>query len=434
MINIKERYLLSALILVVIVATSDLFLINTGDFYRLDYGFMNDAAMFNRDLPLIFNIKPLFLPLWEYDYKSSYTVLVYCYAWLLSWVTPFFDMRVFASLQKAFYIASVYLLFSCCSDINKKWIKFPIFIICCIPLLSSSILSFSNSLYQEQALILFMPLLMVAIYKRMDFSTFLILSFIACSKSQFFYLPLLMLVYYVIYDREHMLRKLAMMIVALGLAVSCIVFTTTATTYNKYHSAYFGVYALDKYAGLNKAEYDKDCAGVDAWGNVLSLEEGAIPSDIGESCFKKHPEAGFKSAIQYIAENPMTIITLLFDKNIKSQMDEDYFHVYKSIKVMVNDHGFTSKITHAKQKLYGSLRPIISIIILIASVIFFRNRLSGLLFLASATAISQFYIAFIGEGYRDLAKHLMPMNFSFDMSVFILCILLISALSKKLRA
>ena len=83
----------------------------------------------------------------------------------------------------------------------------------------------------------------------------------------------------------------------------------------------------------------------------MSLEEGAIPSDIGESCFKKHPEAGFKSSVQYIAENPMTIITLLFDKNIKSQMDEVYFHVYKSIKVMVNDKGFTSKITHAKQKL-----------------------------------------------------------------------------------
>jgi TM2 domain-containing membrane protein YozV len=52
-----------------------------------------------------------------------------------------------------------------------------------------------------------------------------------------------------------------------------------------------------------------------------------------------------------------------------------------------------------------------------------KKTYSGLLFFISAFGVSQFYISFFGEGYRDLAKHLFPMNFSFDLILFVIAMI-----------
>ena len=75
----------------------------------------------------------------------------------------------------------------------------------------------------------------------------------------------------------------------------------------------------------------------------------------------------------------------------------------------------------------------ISFIMMIVSIVFYKRRFSASLFALSVFSISQFYMSFLGEGYRDLNKHLFSMNFSFDLSLYLIGCIFIFMLVEKVR-
>ncbi|MGX9249650.1 hypothetical protein ACWXWI_01800 [Pantoea ananatis] len=423
------------LALLVAFTSSSLIMMNTGDYYRSVFPFIESIPNFSNNLPFSYPLKESFSPLDSYEYKSSYSLIIYAYASLVHIFSNTFSITLYSSILKFFYVIIASFLFLKISELEDKKILFVSYLLCIAPLISSSNLAFFGSFYQEQVILILLPLLLLAVNKRTTeayLTTFLSVTIIACSKGQFFYFPAILFCYYLIYDRKGMFLKIPLVAISLALSLLCMMFTTSTVAYNKYHSVYFGVYEYERMNGIELPEgADKNCVGIDSWGNRFDLKSGVVSTSIGEECFNKHKDATFKETIDEIIKHPSMLFKLPFDDGVKTQLTENYFHVYKAMPLIINNDGFYAKITNVKDALYKNVRLFLLVLALLFSLAFRSDKISGLLFLCCSLGISQFYISFIGEGYRDMDKHLFGMNFSFDMAVFLLTVSIFSLLKKK---
>lgn len=433
---LKKIFSFPILLAILVAFTSaSLIMMNTGDYYRSVFPFIENIPNFSNNLPFSYPLKETFSPLHSYEYKSSYSLIVYAYASLVHLFSNTFSITLYSSILKFFYVIIASSLFFKISELEDKKLLFASYLICITPLISSSNLAFFGSFYQEQVLLIFLPLLLLTVNKRTTQSyltTFLSITIIACSKGQFFYFPAILFCYYLIYDRKGMLLKIPLVAISLALSLFCMMFTTSTVAYNKYHSVYFGVYEYERMNGIELPEgADKNCVGIDSWGNRFDLKSGVVSTSIGEECFNKHKDATFKETIDEIIKHPSMLFKLPFDDGVKTQLTENYFHVYKAMPLIINNDGFYAKITNVKDALYKNVRFFLLVLALVFSLAFRSDKISGLLFLCCSLGISQFYTSFIGEGYRDMDKHLFGMNFSFDMAVFLLTVSIFSLLKKK---
>ncbi|MDI3415706.1 hypothetical protein [Pantoea sp. V106_11] len=423
------------LALLVAFTSTSLIMMNTGDYYRSVFPFIESIPNFSNNLPFSYPLKESFSPLDSYEYKSSYSLIIYAYASLVHIFSNTFSITLYSSILKFFYVIIASFLFLKIAEIEDKKLLFVSYLLCIAPLISSSNLAFFGSFYQEQVLLILLPLLLLSVNKRTTeayLTTFLSVTIIACSKGQFFYFPAILFCYYLIYDRKGMLLKIPLVAISLALSFLCMMFTTSTVAYNKYHSVYFGVYEYERMNGIELPEgADKNCVGIDSWGNRFDLKSGVVSTSIGEECFNKHKDATFKETIDEILKHPSMLLKLPFDDGVKTQLTENYFHVYKAMPLIINNNGFYEKITNVKDALFKNIRFFLLVLALVFSLALRNAKISGLLFLCSSLGISQFYISFIGEGYRDMDKHLFGMNFSFDMAVFLVIASIFSLLKKN---
>lgn len=423
MIN-KINYLIVAFFATAICYLSwDIYLINSGDFNRAIVPFLEGVKAFTKNIPLVHPLREHFDPITAYGYKSSYSFIIYAYACVLSIFTSTFDIRVLGSLLKVVYVFSLYILFSNFIG-RKEFIYTGLFIVASSILASSSNLAFFNSFYQEQVLLVCLPLI-CAYIPRNDNKALVITTIAmvvaASSKSQFFYLPALVFAMYVIFNRDRIRLKAICCAVSLFLSMACVFGSSGATVFNKYHANYFGVFEYAKNNGAEIPEgVDYDCIGIDAWGNRFNISNGSERTKIGMDCYNRNSDYGFKNVLTWVASNPSFLVKMPYDEGVANQLTENYFHVYKSLRLIVNDTGILSSITKAKDYLFERVKFTTLLITMIISLLLFKSRHSGVFFFISSFGISQMYVAFLGEGYRDLDKHLFGMNLSFDLVVFLL--------------
>ncbi|WP_318366049.1 hypothetical protein [Enterobacter sp.] len=420
----KINYLIVAAFAAVICYLSwDLYLINSGDFNRAIVPFLNGVKAFTKNIPLIHPMRETFEPISAYGYKSSYSFIIYVYACLISLFTNTFDARILGSIFKVAYVFSLYVLFS--NFVNKKGFAYTaLFILASLLLVSSSNLAFFNSFYQEQVLLVCLPLI-CAYVPRSDNKALITIAIAmviaASSKSQFFYLPLIVLSAYALFNRERILIKVASCSLALALSIACVMGSSGATVFNKYHANYFGVFEYAKNNGLELPDgVDDSCVGIDAWGNKFNITLGSERTKIAMDCYNRNSEYGFKDVLTWVAKNPSFLFKIPYDAGVTNQLTEDYFHVYKVLRLLVNDDGPLSYLTKAKDYLFERVKFTVLLITMIISLLLLKHRHSGVFFFISSFGISQMYVAFLGEGYRDLDKHLFGMNLSFDLVVFLL--------------
>lgn len=422
-----RKYLFLALTLIIVFfacINGDFLMINTGDYYRATHSFIDPIKSFDHRIGELYPLKDDLKIIAEYSYKSSYSYIVNIYAYLISFATEEFNLRHYFILMTTLYIFSLYKLQK--KLYNKSLVVYFLF---SLLLISSSNLGFFKSFYQEQLLLIFLPLLGIYLDKNNNgslFFAFILMTLIATLKSQFFYVPLLAILYYSIFNREKLGLKLILMAISLGISYGFVYASKGTVEYNKYHAAYFGVY---NYLKENSLYIDKDiddqCIGIDAWGNRFDLDKGIGSSaEDGGRCFEKHKEIGFSDSLKSYVKNPLILIKLPYDKTVRAQFTEIYFHVSKNLLLLVNDNSLLGKVAVIKDYLFNEIRFSALLLVMLASLVLYKKTYSGLLFFISAFGISQFYISFLAEGYRDLAKHLFPMNFSFDLLLFIIAILL----------
>lgn len=404
------------------ITSSSLYMVNTGDYYRSIFPFIENITPFTKEIPLSFPLRSDVQSIFSYDYISSYSYLVYAYAMVIRLFTNHFNIAIYSSLLKIMYIITFTFLFLKINKTENRKITILAYTISLLPIISSSNLAFFGSFYQEQVLLICLPLFLVSTFKNGYASlavAFLSITVIACSKSQFFYIPAIALLYYSIFNRDKILLKLVLMIISLVLAIACIIAATSTVTYNKYHSEYFGVYEYEKINSIPFPDgVDKECVGIDAWGNRFDIIKGVTQTDIGETCFNRHTDANFKNSLSEFIKHPSIVFLLPFDSGVKSQLTENYFHVYKALDLIINNKGIYYKITLIKDYLFKDYRFLLLLIAFITSFFIKKKELAGILFVTSSIGCSQFYMAFFGEGYRDMSKHLFGMNFSFDIILF----------------
>ncbi|EIY2722213.1 hypothetical protein MMK92_000280 [Escherichia coli] len=417
----------------VLISTSSVYMINSSDFSRAIFPFMDAVKSFRVDIPLHYDIKPKFSSIASYQYISSYSYMMYAIVYALSFITRIFDLQMFSAVLKFIYISSLYYLFVKISK-TQSFNSVIVFILLSIPLVSSSNISMLSSFYQEQVILIFMPMICMYIIGNDNKSilfVFLGVVIVSCAKSQFFYAPVVAFFSYLLFNRDRIILKTGLLTISLVLSVTCIILSSGATSFNKYHANFYGVYQYAKEHNIElDADIDKSCIGIDAWGNRFDLAKGAVATDIGTRCYDKNTSSGFSDAIGFVIRNPSFLINLPFDDGMRSQYTEDYFHVFKSIQLVRDDNSVSGSITYVKDYLFKNIRFIILAMLLLVSIIKRRMNVMTPLFFTSCFGVTQLYIAFMGEGYRDLSKHLFGMNFSFDLSIFIILSIVYSKFSK----
>lgn len=406
-------------------------MINTGDYYRTILPFIDDITPFQTDVPTVFPLKQKFASIFDYQYKSSYNYFLYLYAKLISFFTDTLNINYYAYFLVSLYIIILYNLQKSLKNTSNI-----IFIFASIFLISSSNIGFFKSFYQEQIILILLPLTLIFLKRNNNidiFISFLLVTALSTPKSQFFYLPILATTYYFIFNRDKLILKLPLMCLSLIISYSCIIYTQGTVEYNKYHAAYFGSYNYLKLNHLPINQHiDTKCIGIDAWGNKFDLVQGAIFTNIGESCFNRYKDTiSFTESLKIYLQYPLMIFKIPYDKGVQGQLTENYFHVYKSIPILINNTGILAEISNVKDILFKNIRFSVLAIFFIFSIFLRKRENSGIVFFTSAFGLSQFYISFMAEGYRDLAKHIFPMNFSFDLILFISIIVLGQKIMKK---
>lgn len=430
--NKKERAMYVAVLIfsiAIAAITKNLFMPNTGDFDRVIGWYLSSYLSDGQYFTLKIGDVSAHNFMGGFDYKSSYTILVYAYTVFLSYFTDTFDLRLLSVILKIIYIFSLFFLFSKIMRVNDEspLSQLVVFLFAIIPCISSSNLAFFSSFYQEQVVLIFLPVLLFCLITEKKKSFLIVVvavTVISCSKSQFFYLPLIVAIYYWLYkDRD--VKKILVMVSIFILACSAIIKTSGTTELNRYHATYFGIYQLAEINGYAIPEsVKKTCIGVDAWGNKFDLEYGAINTKTGMACYNElKDKVSFWDVVEFFIKKPTLIFSLPFDNGISTQLSENYFHVYFVYKIIGNNSGVLASLTRLKDALFDGNRLPFLFLALSLSILFRRKNVSGVFFILSSFAITQFYISFIGEGYRDLSKHLFAMNFAFDLMVSIIIVL-----------
>lgn len=404
---------------------------DTGDYPRVISGILNYDIGTQRNNFSRLEIKHHFS---IFSYASSYTLLVYAAVWLTRFFSEIFNIQILASVLKISYIVLLFKLYSFYFK-EKNLLNLAIFIAASIPLLSSANLGIFSSYYQEQLVLIFLPMLLIGYMngslKGFYLSLFSIL-IIATAKSQFFYLPLFAWFFYVVFCREKILRKTILLALVQIIAIYTAFSSSEAVNLNKYHSEYFGLYQYQK---MNGKEIDKkadlECIGVDAWGHKFDINQGAIRATTESECLIRNSNSSHKSIITYFLKNPVNFISLLFDEGINKQVRENYFHVFYNEKIVMDKDDVFAKIKNAKDQMFLDKKPVLILLIFIFSAFFHKKKYARIIIFLSLFALSQLYISFFGEGYRDLAKHLFAMNVSFDLILFLLFIALFSSIKEK---
>ncbi|WP_394662221.1 hypothetical protein [uncultured Pantoea sp.] len=440
-LNVRvDAWFLTLLCLVLIGTTKNVYMLNTGDFHRAIFPFMPPIPSFKHDMALKYPLYEEFWGIGKYAYRSTYSYILYFVAEIFKLSTDQLDARILSAILKSAYVLILFTLYKkiCAHKIGA--IDYLAFVILAAFMCSSSNIGFFPSFYQEQVLLLCMPAMVICLLKR-DNSLSAIFAFamsafiIGGSKSQFFYLPICSLAF-IFYFKNYKKTLAASLLIAQIFSIAFVLHSSGATNYNKYHSSYYGIYAFEKMNGIELPKsVDDKCIGIDAWGGQLDKERGSHRSAFGESCYNNNRDVTFMDSIKEYIRHPSIIFTLPFDGIVKDNLVTDYIHVAKTIKVIIDDKdSWSSKMTRAKDKAFSIYRMAImlAIIIIFLSIRPLRALSVPIAFMG-VFGISQFYISFLGEGYRDLSKHLFGVSFSFDLMVFVTLAFLFTKAVKKPR-
>lgn len=429
MTNNKWQLLWVALAIVLfIAATNGIYTINTVDYYRVVNTFIDVSTKpfkpFDANLSLSSPMKLKFDSVIYAPYASSFTYIVYWYADAISKFTNIFSIEKLSWLWKGLFILSVYYLSSCLNW--KGWKRVAILFALTLLLSSTSNLAFFESLYQELVCLFCLPAMTGYMIKdrrgAFDHLLFVVCVLVmSCAKSQFFYIPALFSILIALFLNGKAKWVVILMCAFIQvLSIMCITLSSSATNYNKYHAAYLGSYAMAESNGIDLAGINYDCIGVDAWGNKVDLKDGAIPTKLGRSCYEMNKDITFKDSLKVYLANPSLILRIPFDDRFLDQFRYNYFHVYKRYALAHGGGWFSDGIDKVKDSVWNELKVILPFIILLISVFIKDRRLITGVLTLNAIFYSQIYISFLGEGFRDLSKHLFLSNFSLDLMLLTL--------------
>lgn len=298
--------------------------------------------------------------------------------------------------------------------------------------------AFLGSFYAELPLILSLPLLVLALLlppgRAASLLLFLAAAGAATAKAPFFYLPAVVAIGLWWFREPHTRRGLW---VALALAQAfalLVLFRGELTPMNAHHSTFLGSsYYLTPAElvarGLPVSQID--CVGVDYWGNQTPSPTSTDIRPAPTHCADL-PERDMTDAVTPYLAHPLLLWRLAKD-SLPVHARADYFHLSPSAlyRHMVAPTLATRLMDTVSRWRDGLLQgfglPVALSILLITTLLPLGARLGPArrpLVLLAAFGLSQVPVALGGEGVRDLGKHLAAAQFSLDLALGLLTMVL----------
>ncbi len=412
---------------------------NQGDFART-IGFMLGAPI--DVVPYDGYGHPAFL--WPYLRDAHSPLLEHnaasVYFWGMSYierlVTIHFDLFLGALAAKA-------IILICCYRIAihyqvreslAAWWRYVVFTLMALAFFYAHNIEFINSFYFEHAFVVGMAIFVGGVFEpnRTPRNVLIIAGLLlACaSKPQFFYLPCMYLVILIVAERRQ--RRRPDWIAVAGLmavqVISCLPLGMSSTTnLNRYHALYFGAYKLlsaDQLRALGVREKDLECVGVDAWGWKMAGSRSTDISQGPKSCDQRF-QFSARDLLRPYLKYP-TLIFRLAAWALPDHFTVHYFQLGPGSRYIRPSNGVSFRsgwtLIHAsdvREQIVTRLWWLF--LLLAAAVVFLPGALSmnarAVLFFLVLAVPTQIVISILGEGVRDLSKHLAGAQLCLDFAV-----------------
>nr|WP_312988123.1 hypothetical protein [Comamonas koreensis] len=302
----------------------------------------------------------------------------------------------------------------------------------------------AQSFYAEYACLIALPLLLLGLLasRRAVRLVGLGLGALVCglAKVQYFYVPLLALLCVWAGSRwQRMLPDKGLLKLLLAVQVLCLVPLLIGKNagLNAYHGVYLGSYMVLSPAqldGLGVPTERRDCIGVDAWGNALSGPGGTQVQHTDRDCYPVTPKLGKGDVLRPYLHYPLTLWRLARFA-LPSHFTVQYFHVFPGNFYLHRHDGGAQPVTDLLLRM-SALRdrivtPLAPLLLLAALALFAasRSRQAGRLrplavggLLLALLVVSQVIIVMLGEGVRDMSKHLWAAQLALDMLVLLVAV------------
>lgn len=428
--QMKSSSLLATLVVasLLIFASKNITFDNQGDYNRV-VGVIVDPAPGNLPHPggYVFPIRDFSLtqlPL------SSSVALFAAFARLQSVYGFYFDIFSLAALAKALLLLSIlWFAWNAGRSLGRPGIMIPLAVVLVTLSFAAHNVAIFNTLYTEYVMVLLFPLLLTLMVQEESKRNALLLGSVAfacaTAKTQFFYVPTLLLACMALTSvlrRRSGLKHRALALAVAQLLTLPVLSQNDFARFNNHNSTYMGSYMVmtpgeRKELGLEEAE--EACIGVDPWGNSLANPHALHVVRHQKTCFDSH-EKKTSDVLKPYLKNPGVLFRLASEA-LPLHFTGDYFHVDTDLRYLHastgnNQYGagaWLVALTRAREHILKYLVfGVLALGLLLPFVT--RSRFDAASLTLAGLIVSQIVISLIGEGVRDLSKHLLVAQLSVD--------------------
>ena len=310
------------------------------------------------------------------------------------------------------------------------------FVLFALAIFAAHNIALMNSFYQEYAFFLLLPVMLVALMslEAPRWRVALVMAALMCglAKIQFFYVPVLV-VGALAYLRVACKHRLDAGLVGALLLVQAVCVTpllrySEYTATNRYNATFYGSYVVMTDAeidSLGLTAEQRACIGVDAWGNRADDATAAQITAGHKTCITKEALPLGRVITPYVA-NPSLLFRLLTTIS-PEHYSSSYFHVSRGNRYLTSirhDGEFgTGKALIAVSSvrdlwfLHGGF--LLTAVLGLALPLVFRRQIpagvAAVSLLLLVFALSQVVVCILGEGIRDLGRHLSAAQYAMDL-------------------
>jgi hypothetical protein len=425
-------------------------MLNQGDFYRVFDSLLNAQPLDVR--PYDGYTTPAFV--WSYTNPVVKPWRQRNLAWVYVWanvqlqrlMSRHFDLFLLALVSKLIVLGCCYRLSQTLPKhlgIRAVW-RPAVFLLLASAFFLAHNIAFLNSFYQEHVFVVFLPVFLVGLFeeRRGIRLAFCIAGALFCggAKAQYFYFPALMAAVVALIGFLHKRKPdrwlMAGLVAAFGISLFLVAGSTNPSV-NYYNSTYFGSYILLSTPELKQfgvSDKNIECVGSDPWGHKLDAEDIAHFC-AGPSGCADRVSLTLKDVLAPYWRHP-TLLFRLWHWAAPAHFTIKSFHLFK----------YNGYLLPADTRSYHNGRALIVasdlreavitrnyLVILAAGLLvpFLSPRSGWSVEMRMATLLlalfipSQIVVSVLGEGLRDLSKHLAAAQLSLDL----LCVFLVLQLA-----
>ncbi|AMO22238.1 hypothetical protein GCM10027034_25550 [Ramlibacter solisilvae] len=370
-----------------------------------------------------------FAPIEEFS-VAAYVFLAF--GWLQRLFSDQYDLMVSSVAGKVALLAGLAVLAHAVAGRERPLVRACLFVGLALFAFAGHNIGMLKSFYFEYAIFLAMPLLLAGFFARTEWGRVLGLGagglLAGLAKIQYFYVPLLILAcLYVARPRGARISRTTVAALVLSQLVCLIpLWANPHRQVHHYHATYFGTYMLleqSELRAMGRSDRELACVGVDAWGN-FATGPGALDVRPGKPTCVSDRTLTLRDVLEPYWRHPSLAVRMPAFA-LPAHFTVDYFHVWPSfrlLRVLPGTEGAGQRLLLQLSKWREHyLTPAIPVILVLALAVAATGvrrgdrRYAPALLFCVLLVVSQVAVSLLGDGVRDLSKHLWAAQLGLDL-------------------